>query len=497
MIRKRPMSRLKLFSAAIMTIILLGFSHQSQAAKNVILMISDGGGHNTWIAASMFQGKLGSQIYDRDGWQRMSCTTYPLNTLKIPNHDSRQNPLLVYDPLRAWDSKTDEDKPYSFPGYTFLKLTATDSAAAATAMATGGKTYNSAINWSTEDKPLQGRTIAEIAKSRGKLVGVVTSVYWSHATPAGLGGAHSRSRHNYAKIANEMLDCDWLDVIMGAGNPDFDHDAQPIADAKKRNYDCVGGKAAWDDLKQGRRDWKLVETLAEFQALATGPTPAKVLGTAQAAQTLQERRKSKLAEVEYTKVAEVSETEREERLPYSVPKNENVPTLAVMTKAALNCLDDDPDGFYLMIEGGAVDWANHANRPDRMIEEQIDFVEAVEAVADWVESHGGWENTLLILTADHETGLIWGPDSDKIAFAPLEDRGKGKLPGMKYNSHEHSNSLVPLYARGKGSRRFLKLVDGVDKEAAASWHNSGQYVDLTDVFTVMQAEIAGASLNSK
>jgi alkaline phosphatase len=123
-----------------------------------------------------------------------------------------------------------------------------------------------------------------------------------------------------------------------------------------------------------------------------------------------------------------------------------------------------------------------------MVEEQIDFLKAVEAVVAWVESHGGWSDTLLILTADHESGLLWGPDSAKIAFQPLEDRGPGKLPGMAYNSHGHSNSLVPVYARGAGSERFAALVKGTDEKAAAAWHYSGRYIDNTDIFAVMKAE---------
>ena len=98
-----------------------------------------------------------------------------------------------------------------------------------------------------------------------------------------------------------------------------------------------------------------------------------------------------------------------------------------------------------------------------MVEEQIDYVKAVEAVVAWVEAHGGWNDTLLILTADHETGLLWGPDSAKVAYQPLKDRGPGKLPGMKHNSHGHSNSLVPLYARGPGSERFATLGKGPDQ----------------------------------
>jgi alkaline phosphatase len=144
-----------------------------------------------------------------------------------------------------------------------------------------------------------------------------------------------------------------------------------------------------------------------------------------------------------------------------------------------------------MIEGGAVDWANHSNEPDRMVEEMADYYEAVDSVVAWVESHGGWNDTLLILSADHESGLLWGLKSSTIAFDPLEDRGPGKLPGLAYNSHGHSNSLVPLWVRGSGSQRFAALVKAKDPTAAAQWHYSGQYVDNTDIFAVMRAEVLG------
>ena len=467
----------------------------SQAAKNVILMISDGAGYNTWLAASMYQGKVGKQVYDQPGWIPLSCSTHPLNLPHEPTGDTEQNPAIVYDPLKAWDATPRSAIAGNFAGCFYLIKACTDSAAAGTALATGRKTYNSAINWSNDNQPLREQTIAEIAKAQGKSVGVVTSVMWSHATPACLGGAHNISRNHYVEIANEMLDADWLDVIMGAGHPDFDNDGLPIPDEKKRGYKYVGGQKTWEGLKQGQRDWKLIENKADFEALATGPTPSKVLGTAQVASTLQEKRDSDLASLLYDKVTAKLSPERRERLPFAVRMNPNAPSLATMAKAAMNCLDDDPDGFYLMIEGGAVDWANHANEPDRMIEEQIDFLGAVETVVEWIESHGGWDETLLILTADHETGLIWGPDSSKEAFQPLEDHGPGKLPGMKFNSHGHSNSLVPLYTRGPGSRRFAALVKGKDPTAAAHWLNSSQYVDNTDIFTVMQAEVTAENDN--
>ena len=85
--------------------------------------------------------------------------------------------------------------------------------------------------------------------------------------------------------------------------------------------------------------WTLIQTRAEFQALMSGPTPDRVLGTAQVYQTLQQARSGDA-------FAD----------PYVVPRIETVPTLTEMSLAALNVLDNDPDGLYLMIEGGAVDW---------------------------------------------------------------------------------------------------------------------------------------------
>ena len=453
------------------------------AAKNVILMITDGGGCNTWLATSLYQGKLGKQVYDRPGWQHFACSTYPLNMSKKPTGDQTQDRTLIYDPLKAWDTSAIQfKKTTGFAGYAYLTTTYTESAAAATAMATGRKTNNMAINWSNDNRPMRGLSIAEIAKAHGKSTGVITTVEWSDATPAALGGAHNVNRNNHAQIANEMLGGGWLDVIMGGGNPDFDNNGRPLPPGMKRDYQWVGGNDTWTALKQGKRGWKLIESKADFEALTSGPTPPKVVGTAQVAKTLQEQRGNLTADL-MTHL--VTPHER----PFEIPFNQNVPSLATMTKAAIHCLDGNPKGFYLMIEGGAVDWANHANQPERMIEEQVDFVKAVEAVVDWVDKHGNWDDTLLILTADHESGMIWGPKSDKAAFEPLEDRGPGHLPGMRYNSHWHTNSLVPLYARGCGSGRFAELVRGTDPKAAAVWRFSGKYIDNTDIFTVMKEEV--------
>ncbi|MEN6556796.1 MAG: alkaline phosphatase, partial [Thermoguttaceae bacterium] len=203
------MSRRFFFGAALL-VAAFSVCPSAWAAKNVILMIADGGGYNQWLAASLYQGRVGRQVYDQPGWVHWSACTYPLNLFFRPTGNRQQLPFLVYSPAKAWDATVQETSG-RFAGYVYLTTTYTDSAAAATALATGRKTYNHAINWSNEGHPFLGQTIAEIAKARGKSVGVITSVPWSHATPAGLGGAHNISRNHYSEIAREMLGATWLD----------------------------------------------------------------------------------------------------------------------------------------------------------------------------------------------------------------------------------------------------------------------------------------------
>ena len=100
-------------------------------------MVSDGAGYNSWLAASMYQGKVGKQVYDRPGWVKVSSATYPLNLSTVPTGNLEQDKTVVYDPAKAWDATKTGDKPGEFAGYAYLKTTPTDSAASATAMATG------------------------------------------------------------------------------------------------------------------------------------------------------------------------------------------------------------------------------------------------------------------------------------------------------------------------------------------------------------------------
>ena len=311
------------------------------------------------------------------------------------------------------------------------------------------------------------------------MTGVVSSVQWSHATPAAF-VAHNESRSNYAAIAREMILESPTDVIMGCGHPWFDANGQ--SKTKPNKFDYVGGQDTWNALVGGQAGgdadgdgkadrWTLVQTREEFQALMSSAAPQRVCGVAQMSKTLQ-----------YGRAGD------KEAAPFQVPLVKTVPTLAEMTRAAINVLDDDPDGFCLVIEGGAVDWAGHDNQTGRTIEEQIDFNRAVEAVVQWVEQNSSWDDTLLIVTADHETGYLTAPvPTDRAtpdASIPLTSNGKGVVPGLKWNSGSHTNCLVPVYARGAAARLLTKLADQQDPKR-------GAYIDNAEIGEVLHAVISG------
>jgi alkaline phosphatase len=392
-------------------------------------------GYNQFWAAGLYErGYLNSQPYAAFPVAH-AVSTYPEGG--------------EYDPAKTW---TDFDYPLQG---------ATDSAAAATALFTGHKTTNGRLGVDSQGNVLPN--LLEQAESVGKASGVVTTVPFNHATPAGF-VVHSESRHAYEEIARQMLLESAADLIMGAGHPLWDDAGQLREEPQPQS---VGGAEVWAQLQSetgllgadadgdGTRDaWTLVDTLAGFRELAQGETPARVFGLAPAASTLQERRPGPVG------------IWAAARLPH-------VPTLAEMTQAALNVLDEDPDGFVLMIEGGAVDWACHENRLDRLLEEMEDFDAAAAAVIKWVEQESSWEETLVVVTADHETGYLWGPDARDLRTRPL-GQGVGQVVRAQFYCGGHSNMVVPLFARGPGAESFREYRAGSD-----NWF--GDYIDNTAV----------------
>ena len=419
--------------------------------KNIIFMIADGCGYNHVDAANIYRfGKIGTGIYEK------FPVKYGMTTYAVGGEQ--------YNPDSAW---TD---------FNYVKKKPTDSAASATAMSTGVKTYNGAIGVDIDKKPLE--TIVERAERLGKASGVITSVQFNHATPAAF-AAHKESRSNYSEIGREMILESQIDVIMGAGHPVYDDNGNELTDP---DFAAWGGQENWQNLTAGRIGgdangdgtpdlWHFISGREEFQALASGDTPIRVFGLAPVKSTLQQKRNG-------DENADI----------FSVPLNESAPTLTEMTLAAINVLDNDPDGFFLMIEGGAVDWASHDNQSGRMIEEKIDFDQAIEAVLGWIEAKSNWQETLVMITGDHETGYLNGPgsgDNAKLAeggteavWVPLTNNGKGNLPGMEWYSTGHTNQLLPFYAKGAGSRRFVKYADQTDPVR-------GKYIDNGEIGLVM------------
>src|SRR3989344_4141478 len=397
--------------------------------KNVIIMIGDGMAFNQVQAGSLYNYGL------TDG---QSYHDFPV-TIASATYGSSGS----YDPDLAWAS------------FDYFETGFVESAASATAISSGTKTTANKIGIDADGNELKHAT--ERAQELGKATGVVTTVEISHATPAGF-SAHNASRNNYSAIAQEMISDSNMNVIMGAGHPLYDNDGSAAA----ANYTYVGGQTLWDSLVAGTAGgatpWALIQTKTEFTNLITDPSPpTRLIGIAQVRDTLQQERDSDTS-----------------ANPYNVPLNSGVPTLAQMAQGALNVLAQDEDGLMVMIEGGAIDWTGHDNQKGRLIEEQIDFDDAVEAVIDWVEANSNWDETLLIVTGYHETGYLWGLDSSGTTWNALGNAGEGSVPNMSWYTTGHTNSLVPLYAKGTGSDQFTDYVEDTDSVR-------GDYVHSTAV----------------
>ena len=163
----------------------------------------------------------------------------------------------------------------------------------------------------------------------------------------------------------------------------------------------------------------------------------------------------------------------------------SVPTLVDMSMAAIKHLDDNSKGFYLHIEGGACDWAMHGNSMARMIEEHTDFNNTVQAIIDYLDNNtnsNNWDNTLLIVTSDHDHN-IYGPNSDIIAFQDVSNNGPGNNPGHIWHDDDHGNQLVPAWVRGPNVDLFENVKKGTD-----SVH--GLYIDQVDIAYVMMQSVS-------
>jgi alkaline phosphatase len=434
---------------------------EAKEPKNVIVMISDGAGYNQFDIANLFEtGTTQNQVTVDPATgsvvksQSKDTQVYDSWPVQVAQSHYSANGRAAYSPEEAWGD------------FTWVASGATDSAAAGTALGTGVKTNNGILGHTPDGEELL--TVGEQAMEVGKKVGLVTSVNFNHATPAGF-IAHNTDRNDFSGLATEMIDSG-VDVIMGAGHPNYTNDHT----TRSSNYSGIS-KADFDRLSNGQTDFEFIDQKRSFEKLAAGENvPEKVFGLAQVADTLQNYRAGR--------------NTNKNVLPWSDPRND-VADLDTMTEGALNVLENDEDGFFLMVEGGAVDWAGHDNSTTRVIEEQQDFNAAVESVNTWVEENSSWDETLVVVTADHETGYLAGAGA-KPTWTPMTGEA-GKLPNVTWNSGGHTNALVPLFAKGAGSQEIKDRATKYDQVR-------GAYLDNTDlgktVFDFLgHAEVEGAN----
>lgn len=255
----------------------------------------------------------------------------------------------------------------------------TDSAAASTAMGTGVKVGNGVISMALPGNGAPLETALERFKASGKSTGLVTTTIITNATPAAF-GAHEPSRSNYSGIADDYLNDSRPNVLLGGAE-----------------HLTAGAAAA--------AGYTVVVDRDGLQALEREP---EVLVSGQFGSG---------------------------DMPYESDGLGGLPHLSEMTLAALKILENDPDGFFLLVEGGRIDHACHANDIERTIGETIEFSRAVAVAVEWSDSH---PDTLLVVTADHETG----------GMQVLANNGAGNLPSVAWGTTGHTSVPVPVFALG-------------------------------------------------
>lgn len=276
----------------------------------------------------------------------------------------------------------------------------TDSAASGTAFATGEKTYNGAISVSNSHARL--KTVLEYAEERGMATGLVVTCSVTHATPA-VFAAHVGDRSMNNAIASQMAESG-VDVLFGGGRSYFL--PKELSGAREDGLD-------------------LLEVLGGRMPIALSPSEFRALGDVDAAAAL-------LA------------------AEHPPPVGMRDPPLDELTAKALEILSRDEDGFFLMVEGSQIDWAGHENDSDWLVAETLDFDHAVGVVMDFAEKSG---RTLVVVTADHETGGYAVLDGSII---------RRTVSRTSFGTDDHSGTMVPLLAYGPGSESFGGILDNTD-----------------------------------
>ena len=262
----------------------------------------------------------------------------------------------------------------------------TDSAAGGTALASDHKTNNAMLGVNPDSIPV--KTVLEALAEQGKKTGIVVTSYVTHATPAAF-YAKVPHRKQYEDIAVQMAENPYINLIIGGG---MKHFAQ-----RKDSLDLIG-------RMENELGWKVYDNLAEV-------------------------------DVTNQKYAVIADTNH---MPKAADRGDFLPRAV---KTALKTLDNAENGFFLMVEGSQIDFACHGNDSTWMMDEMLDFDYAVNVALDYAKEKG---NTLVVVTADHETGGLTLPDP----------QGKYTNVVFDYSTGSHTCLPVLVYAYGPGAERF-------------------------------------------
>ncbi|MFC4219210.1 alkaline phosphatase [Flagellimonas marina] len=276
----------------------------------------------------------------------------------------------------------------------------TDSAAGATAFSIGEKTYKRAIGVSVDTIPQE--TILEHLQKQGYQTGLISLTTVTHATPASF-YAHVKNRDLHEDIAAQLATAK-VDFIAGGG----------------RNYfrNRTDGKNIFTDfIQQGYH----LDTLQLSEPVLDQPN-AYILA--------------------------------DEGIPSKIDGRGDF--LSKATSKALNYFNQNDKPFFMMVEGSYIDWGGHAEDAEMMISEVLDFDKTLGVVLDFVEEH---PNTLLVVTADHETG---GVSIGKYYDVDESTGDKKEVPekvAVYFNTDQHSGELIPVFAKGKGAENFQGIYE--------------------------------------
>lgn len=262
-----------------------------------------------------------------------------------------------------------------------------DSACSATQLATGKGSISEAVG--LDDNGNKVETILEKAQKMGKATGLITDTRLTHATPAGF-ASHRPHRSMENDIANDLLDAG-VDVLLGGGSrhwaPKVDDFAALATELNAPTHVIKKSKRDADDDRN-----LFAEAKTAGYALAFDKTQMAAVSSGKLLGLFDDSAMND--GIEYTSCKNTAS-------PEAGSKCADEPSLVEMTKKALDILSQDPDGFFLMVEGGQIDWAGHINDTGWLLHEMLKFDETVQAVYEWAAER---EDTLVVVTADHETG---------------------------------------------------------------------------------------------